>query len=94
MSESLVAIHIEPLEEGGYFATSVDLPGLVAQGRTVAETLEIAQDVARKLIESYLEHGDELRYPWRISDPTPVRLPPRPRGGLGWGSRAASMLFR
>jgi predicted RNase H-like HicB family nuclease len=60
MSESLVAIHIEPLEEGGYLATSVDLPGLVAQGRTVAETLEIAQDVARKLIESYLEHGDEL----------------------------------
>ena len=60
MSESLVAIHIEPLDEGGYLATSVDLPGLVAQGRTVAETLEIAQDVARKLIESYIEHGDEL----------------------------------
>ena len=34
--------------------------GLVAQGRTVAETLEIAQDVARKLIESYLDHGDPL----------------------------------
>ena len=26
----------------------------------MAETLEIAQDVARKLIESYLEHGDPL----------------------------------
>lgn len=26
----------------------------------MAETLEIAQDVARKLIESYLEHGDSL----------------------------------
>jgi len=32
----------------------------VAQGRTVAETLEIAQDVARKLVESYREHGDQL----------------------------------
>jgi len=32
----------------------------VAQGRTIAETLEIAQDVARKLIESHLEHGDPL----------------------------------
>jgi len=26
----------------------------------VAETVEIAQDVARKLIESYREHGDPL----------------------------------
>ncbi len=60
MSEVLVSIQIEPLEEGGYLATSRDLPGLIAQGRTVAETMEIAQDVARKLIESYLEHGDPL----------------------------------
>ncbi len=60
MEEVLVAVHIEPLPEGGYLATSDDLPGLVAQGRTVAETLEIAQDVARKLVESFLERGDEL----------------------------------
>ena len=30
------------------------------QGRIVAETMEIAQDVARKLVESYIEHGDPL----------------------------------
>ena len=60
MSEMLLNIQIEPLEEGGYLATSDDLQGLVAQGRTVAETMEIAQDVARELIESYLEHGDPL----------------------------------
>lgn len=60
MSEILLTIKIEPLEEGGYLATSDDLQGLVAQGRTVAETMEIAQDVARKLIESCLEHGDPL----------------------------------
>jgi predicted RNase H-like HicB family nuclease len=60
MKEILVNIHVEPLAEGGFLATSDDLPGLVAQGRTVAETLEIAQDVARKLVESYTEHGDEL----------------------------------
>jgi len=60
MSEVLLNIQVEPLEEGGYLATSSDLNGLIAQGRTVAETLEIAQDVARKLIESYLEHGDPL----------------------------------
>lgn len=60
MSETLLKIRMEPLEEGGYLATSDDIPGLVAQGRTVSETLEIAQDVARKLLESYLEHGDPL----------------------------------
>jgi predicted RNase H-like HicB family nuclease len=48
------------LETGEYLATSDDLPGLVAQGRTVAEAVEISQDVARKLIESYREHGDPL----------------------------------
>jgi predicted RNase H-like HicB family nuclease len=60
MSEILLNIQLEPLEEGGYLATSDDLQGLIAQGRTVTETIEIAQDVARKLIESYLEHGDPL----------------------------------
>ncbi|MBI2847987.1 MAG: type II toxin-antitoxin system HicB family antitoxin [Chloroflexi bacterium] len=60
MKEILLAIHIEALSEGGFLTTSKDLPGLVAQGRTAAEALEIAQDVARKLIESYREHGDEL----------------------------------
>ena len=58
--EYLLPIRIEPLEEGGYLATSEILPGFLAQGRTIAETLEIAQDVARKLVESYVEHGDPL----------------------------------
>ncbi len=53
MKEILLAIHIEVLPEGGFLATSEELPGLVAQGRTAAESLEIAQDVARKLIQSY-----------------------------------------
>lgn len=52
MSEYLVSIKIEKLEEGVYLATSDTLQGLVAQGRTIAETMEIAQDVAKKLIES------------------------------------------
>ena len=60
MAEILLNIKIEPLEEGGYLATSTDLPELLAQGRTVTETMEIAQDVARKLVESYIEHGDPL----------------------------------
>ena len=60
MKEILLGIKIEALPEGGFLATSDELPGLVAQGRTAAEAMEIAQDVARKLIQSYEEHGDEL----------------------------------
>ena len=52
MSESCVNLHIEHLPEGGYLATSEAIQGLVAQGRTVAETLEIARDVAQRLLES------------------------------------------
>jgi predicted RNase H-like HicB family nuclease len=66
VKEVLLAIRLEPLAEGGYLATSDELPGLVAQGRTIAETLEIAQDVARRLVESYHEHGDPL--PTAIGD--------------------------
>jgi predicted RNase H-like HicB family nuclease len=45
--ERIVNLHIEKLPEGVYLATSDEIQGLVAQGRTVAETLEIARDVAR-----------------------------------------------
>jgi predicted RNase H-like HicB family nuclease len=50
--ERIAKLHIEKLPEGVYLATSDDIPGLVAQGRTIAETIEIARDVARKLIEA------------------------------------------
>jgi predicted RNase H-like HicB family nuclease len=53
--ELTVQVHVERLPEGVYLATSDELPGLVAQGRTVAETLEIARDVARRLIEARCE---------------------------------------
>jgi len=50
--ERIVRLHITKLPEGVYLATSDDVQGLVAQGRTVAETVEIARDVARKLLEA------------------------------------------
>jgi len=50
--EQIINLHVEKLPEGYYLATSDEVPGLVAQGRTVAETLEIARDVARRLIEA------------------------------------------
>jgi len=58
--EYRLRLHIEQVEDGQYVATCESLPGLVAQGRTVQETIEIAQDVARKLVESYRDHQDPL----------------------------------
>ena len=43
-----------------YLGTSPDVPGLVAEGRSVAEAVEISQGLARKIVESCLEHGDPL----------------------------------
>jgi predicted RNase H-like HicB family nuclease len=51
--ERIVNIQIEKLPEGYYLATSDSIQGLVAQGRTIAETLEIARDVAWKLNTDY-----------------------------------------
>jgi predicted RNase H-like HicB family nuclease len=48
----MIHLHIEKLPEGGYLATSDAVQGLIAQGRTIQETLEIARDVAKKLIEA------------------------------------------
>ena len=74
MAESLISLDIESLAEGGYLATSNDLPGLVAQGRTIAECVEIAQDVARKLIESYLDRGDPLPAKLTVTNPPKIGL--------------------
>ena len=60
IDEVTIRLHIEPLAEGGYVATSRDVPGLVAEGRSVTEAVEIAQGLARKIAESCLDHGDPL----------------------------------
>ncbi len=53
--ENVINLHIQKLPEGVYLATSDTIQGLIAQGRTVAETLEIARDVAKKLLEAQEE---------------------------------------
>ena len=50
--ERKINLHIEKLPEGYYLATSDSIQGLVAQGRTISETLEIARDLAKKLLEA------------------------------------------
>jgi predicted RNase H-like HicB family nuclease len=60
--ELAIQVRIEELPEGLYLATSDELPGLVAQGRTVAKALDIARDVARKIIEARSERGGPISF--------------------------------
>ncbi|MCB1020845.1 MAG: DUF1902 domain-containing protein [Acidobacteria bacterium] len=57
--EHAIRISVERLPEGLYLATSNDLPGLVAQGSTVEATLDIARDIAKKLIEARRGSGHD-----------------------------------
>lgn len=59
--EQIANLHIEKLPEGIYLATSEDIPGLVAQGRTITETVEIARDVAKKLLEAQAERNQHTK---------------------------------
>lgn len=56
-----VNLHIEKLPEGLYLATSENIQGLVAQGRTISETIEIAKDIAKKLIEAREDETPNLQ---------------------------------
>ncbi len=60
VEEAAIRIRVQNLKNGRYLATSPDVPGLVAEGRSISETVEIAQGVARKIVESCREHGDPL----------------------------------
>lgn len=53
-------LEIEPLSEGGFVATSPDVPGLVVEGETVEEVRELAPHVAKAIAECHLEHGDPM----------------------------------
>jgi predicted RNase H-like HicB family nuclease len=68
--EKIVNLQIEKLPEGFYLATSDNVQGLIAQGRTIAETIEIAKDIAKKLLEAQedkmlvlVQFADSFDYP-------------------------------
>jgi predicted RNA binding protein YcfA (HicA-like mRNA interferase family)/predicted RNase H-like HicB family nuclease len=47
-----INLDIEKVPEGYYVATSMDVQGLVAQGKTFEETIEIAEDVAKVILRA------------------------------------------
>ena len=60
VEEAAVRVRVQSLKNGRYLGTSPDVPGLVAEGRSISETVELAQGLARKIVESCREHGDPL----------------------------------
>ncbi len=61
--ERIISVHIEKMPEGTYLATSDDIQGLIAQGRTISEVMEIARDVARRLLEAQGERRQGTAMP-------------------------------
>ena len=60
MTGSVIRLDVEEVEAGVFVATSPDVPGLVAEGRSVTEAAQIAQDLARVFAEVCIEYGDPL----------------------------------
>jgi len=52
MEKRYIVLDIEKLPEGYYVATSRDVQGLVVEAKTFEETVEIAEDVAQKLLQA------------------------------------------
>ncbi|HEY9852217.1 MAG TPA: DUF1902 domain-containing protein [Leptolyngbyaceae cyanobacterium] len=62
--QTLIRLKIEKFIEDGqvYFvATSDDLQGLVAEGKTVQEAIEIAEDVAKVLLDLEKENNQDFQ---------------------------------
>ncbi|MGK7895161.1 MAG: type II toxin-antitoxin system HicB family antitoxin [Xenococcus sp. (in: cyanobacteria)] len=62
--KTLIKLKIEKfteLEEEYFVATSNDIEGLVAEGKTIEEVIEIAQDVAKVLLELEKETDSNIK---------------------------------
>ena len=58
--EKIFDLHIEKLPEGFYLGMSDGIQDLVAQGRTISETLKIVRNVAKKIIKVQVENIESL----------------------------------
>ena len=69
-----ITLEIQKLDEGPYLGTSPELPGLIVQGASPEEVVELAPDIARELIIAMLETGEALPPDLRPLT-TPIRVP-------------------
>ena len=62
--KTLIRLKVERFvenEEVYFVATSADLQGLVAEGKTIEETIEIAEDIAKGLLSLEREINNNLQ---------------------------------
>ncbi len=59
-TEALIRLQLEPLAEGGYVATSPDVPGLVVTGETLSEIADIARGSIQVILDSFVERQEPL----------------------------------
>lgn len=62
--QTLIRLKIEKFTEDGeeyFLATSDDVQGLVAEGKTVQEAIEIAEDVAKVLLDLEKQNNHDFK---------------------------------
>jgi len=69
-----IILEIEKLPEGYYLATSNDVQGLVAQAKTFEKVVEIAKDIAGKILAAQKNKKTHLKESERIFYPTVIRI--------------------
>jgi antitoxin HicB len=57
MDEVPIHLHIEPQDEGGFLATSPDVPGLIVEADSVSDAITTAKGLAAKIAESCIANG-------------------------------------
>ena len=67
-----IILEIEKLPEGYYLATSSDVQGLVAQAKTFEKVVEIAKDVAKKILANQRSKEPRFQESERIFYPTVI----------------------
>jgi predicted RNase H-like HicB family nuclease len=69
MSQVVIPVRVEELEEGGFLAICDAIQGCHAEGDSVSEALENLEDVARIILEAQKEDGMPL--PSELKEFTP-----------------------
>ena len=65
----------DPCEEGGFTVTVPKLPGLVTEGDTFEEAVEMAKDAIRGHLEVLADEGLEIPEPDEDTLATPIEVP-------------------
>jgi len=60
VSKATIRLDIESLDEGGFVATSPDVPGLVAEAKSVEEVTELAYALCHDIAACCRDHSDPL----------------------------------